>query len=63
MTNTDSKSQRRHNKEWKDSTRNDRTRAREQALKDILQAAGWSNKSELLTAIINGDIAVPQKPR
>lgn len=49
------------NREWKDNTRNERTRNREQALTDKLVAAGWKNKSAFLTAIINGEIEVPRK--
>lgn len=50
------------NREWKDRTRNERTRNREQALIDKLAAAGWANKSAFLTAIINGVIEVPKNP-
>lgn len=53
---------RRHNKEWQDATRTERSKARRTALRQILAAAGWSSESELHTAIINGDIVVPQKP-
>lgn len=56
---------RRYNPKWKDSpaARNERTRKREAALLAKLQAAGWSSKSEFLTAIINEVIEVPKKPQ
>jgi hypothetical protein len=58
----EAKAKRKWNKAWKDDTRNERTRNREQALTAKLVAAGWAGKSDLLTAIINGTITVPPKP-
>lgn len=55
---------RKYNPEWPDSAeaRNERTRKREDLLKERLAAAGWANKSAFLTAIINGVIDVPANP-
>jgi hypothetical protein len=53
---------RKHNPDWADTTRNERTRKRENDLKEKLAAAGWPNKSAFLTAIINGEITVPVNP-
>lgn len=53
---------RKHNKEWQDSTRTERSKQRRAQLRAILNAAGWQSESELLTSIINGDVEVPRKP-
>lgn len=53
---------RKHNPEWADNTTKERQRSRDAAINEKLEAAGWSGKSEFLTAILNGDIAVPPKP-
>lgn len=54
---------RKHNPEWADNTRNERTRKREATLTEKLAAAGWPSKSAFLTAIINGEISVPINPQ
>jgi len=53
---------RKHNPDWVDNTRNERTRKREAILKEKLAAAGWPSKSAFMTAIINGVIDIPVNP-
>lgn len=40
----------------------ERQRKRDDLINEALQKSGWSGKSEFLTAILNGEIRVPEKP-
>jgi len=45
-----------------DTTQADRQQRRYQRLKTAVQAAGWSSVAELESAMLNGWVAVPQRP-
>lgn len=58
------KTKRTHRPHWRDNTRNERQKnRRNDIINEKFRAAGWTGFSEYLTAVLNGDIQPPQKPK